>query len=48
MAADAMVLLDNEKTSKALRLIDRLEDLDDVQTVSSNLDIPDGYEEPED
>jgi transcriptional/translational regulatory protein YebC/TACO1 len=30
-----------------LRLVDRLEDLDDVQNVSTNLDIADDYE-PED
>ncbi len=45
--AEVMVELTNEKTSKVLRLIDRIEDLDDVQTVSSNLEIPDEYE-PED
>lgn len=45
--ADTMVTLDNEKTAKALRLIDRLEDLDDVQSVSTNLDIPDDYEPEE-
>lgn len=44
MVADTTVSLDNEKIAKALRLIDRLEDLDDVQSVSSNLDIPDDYE----
>lgn len=44
MVADTTVALDNEKIAKALRLIDRLEDLDDVQSVSSNLDIPDDYE----
>lgn len=45
--ADTMVSLDNEKTAKALRLIERLEDLDDVQSVSTNLDIPDDYEPEE-
>ncbi len=45
--ADTMVALDNEKTAKALRLIERLEDLDDVQSVSTNLDIPDDYEPEE-
>ncbi|MAG14150.1 MAG: YebC/PmpR family DNA-binding transcriptional regulator [Spirochaetales bacterium] len=41
---DSMLSLDNEKTKKVLRLIDRLDDADDVQSVSSNLDIPDGFE----
>ncbi len=41
---DSVVTLDNEKTGKALRLIERLEDLDDVQSVSTNLDIPDDFE----
>jgi YebC/PmpR family DNA-binding regulatory protein len=47
LLADATVTLDNEKTAKALRLIDRLEDIDDVQSVSTNLEIPDDYEDPE-
>lgn len=41
--ADTTVTLDNDKTAKALRLIERLEDLDDVQSVSTNLEIPDDY-----
>ena len=44
---DSTVTLDNEKTAKALRLIERMEDLDDVQSVSTNLDIPDDFEMPE-
>ena len=44
---DSSVMLDNEKTHKALRLIDLLEDNDDVQEVSSNIDIPDDYEPEE-
>ncbi len=47
LISDTMIALDNEKTGKALRLIDRLEDNDDVQTVSSNLEIPDDYEPEE-
>jgi YebC/PmpR family DNA-binding regulatory protein len=47
LLADATVTLDNEKTAKALRLIDRLDDLDDVQNVSTNLEIPDDYEDPD-
>ncbi len=45
--ADQMVLLDNEKTQKVMKIIDKLEDLDDVQNVSSNLEIPDDYEDSE-
>ncbi len=39
LISDTMVSLEHDKITKALRLIDRLEDLDDVQTVSTNLDI---------
>ena len=35
---------DAEGTAKALKLIEKLEDLDDVQAVFSNLEIPDDYE----
>ncbi len=46
--ADTNISLeDNERIRKVLRLIERLEDLDDVQQVSSNLDIPDDYEDEE-
>ncbi len=41
---DARVALDEEGTRKALRLIDSLEDHDDVQEVSTNMDIPDDFE----
>ncbi len=41
---DTTVTLDNDGTDKVLRLIERLEDSDDVQSVASNLDIPDDYE----
>lgn len=44
MIPDTTVTLENEKTGKALRLIERMEDLDDVQAVSSNLEIPDDFE----
>ncbi|MCF7934086.1 MAG: YebC/PmpR family DNA-binding transcriptional regulator [Spirochaetia bacterium] len=47
LISDTMVSLEHDKITKALRLIDRLEDLDDVQTVSTNLDIPDDYEPEE-
>lgn len=38
---DATISLDAEGTRKALRLIENLDDHDDVQEVSTNLDIPD-------
>ncbi len=41
---DATVELDHEKTAKALKLIETLDDHDDVQTVSSNIEIPEDYE----
>jgi len=41
---DTTVKLDEEKTQKVLKLIDKLEELDDVQSVSSNLEIPDNFE----
>lgn len=44
---DARVSLDNEGTQKALRLIELLEDNDDVQAVSANIDIPDDFEPEE-
>ncbi len=47
MVPDTTASLDNEATAKVLRLIERLEDNDDVQSVASNLDIPDDFEMPE-
>lgn len=41
---EARVALDDDGTRKALRLIEALEDHDDVQEVSSNIDIPDDFE----
>jgi len=43
MLADAQVSVAEDKLSQALRLIDALEDHDDVQNVSTNLDIPEGF-----
>ena len=43
MVPDNKVLLDSEKTGKVLSLIEKLEDNDDVQSVASNLDIPDDF-----
>ena len=44
MIADADVSLDNDATAKVIRLIERLEENDDVQNVYSNISIPDGFE----
>ena len=44
MVADVDVTLDNEGTAKVLKLIDKLEENDDVQNVYSNINVPDGYE----
>ncbi len=44
MVPDNTVTLDNEQTGKVLRLIERLEDNDDVQSVASNLDVPADFE----
>ena len=40
MIAKQTVELDADKARQALRLIDLLEDLDDVQRVTANFDIP--------
>uniref|UniRef100_A0A1B6K9Z7 Transcriptional regulatory protein n=1 Tax=Graphocephala atropunctata TaxID=36148 RepID=A0A1B6K9Z7_9HEMI len=40
---DSFMTLDHERTGRVLKLIDALEDLDDVQNVWSNLDIPDDF-----
>jgi len=44
MVAEAEVTLDNDGTAKALKLIDKLEENDDVQNVFTNIAIPDGFE----
>jgi len=44
MVADADVTLDNDGTAKALRLIDRLEENEDIQNVYTNISVPEGYE----
>ncbi len=41
---DATITLTNAKTAKALSLIEKIEDNDDVQSVSTNLDIPDDFD----
>ncbi len=44
MVPDTYSTLDEETTRKVLKLIDRLEEDDDVQNVYSNMDIPEGFE----
>jgi YebC/PmpR family DNA-binding regulatory protein len=41
--ADQTVTLDHDKTEKALRLVEHLEDHEDVQSVATNLEIPAGF-----
>lgn len=41
---DATVTLADDKTRKALRLIEKIDDHEDVQSVSTNLEIPDGFD----
>jgi transcriptional/translational regulatory protein YebC/TACO1 len=38
---NATILLEEKEALQTLRLLDRLEDLDDVQRVYSNADFPD-------
>ena len=42
--ADQTVSLDKEKASKVMKIVERLEELDDVKQVSTNLDLPDDFE----
>jgi YebC/PmpR family DNA-binding regulatory protein len=44
MVPEAEVALETDATAKALRLIERLEENDDVQNVYSNIEIPEGFE----
>lgn len=44
MVPDTYMSLDNDTIKKVLKMIDRLEEDDDVQNVYSNLDIPDDFE----
>jgi YebC/PmpR family DNA-binding regulatory protein len=44
MIPEAPVMLDVQTTHKVLKLIDKLEENDDVQNVYSNIDVPEGYE----
>ncbi len=43
MLADTYLSLGQDETRKVVRLIEALEDNDDVQSVASNLDIPKGF-----
>ena len=43
--ADQTVTLDKEKAQKVMNIVERLEDLDDVQSVATNLELPDDYDE---
>ncbi|WP_010259616.1 YebC/PmpR family DNA-binding transcriptional regulator [Treponema primitia] len=44
MVAEAEVALEGDATGKVVKLIDRLEENEDVQNVYSNLEIPEGFE----
>lgn len=44
LVPESTVTLSLEKTAKALKLIDKIEDYDDVQSVSTNLEIPDDFD----
>ncbi len=43
MLPETSITLSHDETRKALRLIETIEDHDDVQAVASNLDIPKGF-----
>ena len=45
MVPEAPIVLDASVTGKVLRLIEKLEENDDVQNVYSNIEVPDDYEE---
>lgn len=45
MVPDVYSEIDIETTRKVMRMIDRLEEDEDVQNVYSNMEIPEGYEE---
>jgi len=44
MVAEAEVSLDNEGAAKALKLIDKLEENEDVQNVYTNISVPEDFE----
>lgn len=43
MVPESTTSLDADKTAKVLRLLERLDEHDDVQSVASNLDVPEGF-----
>jgi YebC/PmpR family DNA-binding regulatory protein len=43
MVAEAEVTLDNDATAKAMRMVDKLEENDDVQNVYHNMAVPEGF-----
>lgn len=43
--ADQMITLEAEKAKKVLKIVEKLEDLEDVQQVSTNLELPDDFED---
>ncbi|MCL1815017.1 MAG: YebC/PmpR family DNA-binding transcriptional regulator [Treponema sp.] len=43
MVAETEITLDNDATAKALRMIDKLEENDDVQNVYHNMAMPEGF-----
>lgn len=45
LVPDATVALDTDRTRKALKLVELLDDHDDVQSVATNLDIPDDFDD---
>lgn len=45
--ADQKIALDKDKAKKVMNIIDHLDELDDVQKVSSNIELPDDYEDEE-
>ncbi|MDR1899831.1 MAG: YebC/PmpR family DNA-binding transcriptional regulator [Treponema sp.] len=44
MVPEVPVTLDNDATAKVLRLIEKLEENEDVQNVYYNIDVPEGFE----
>jgi len=44
MVPDTYIACDADTTAKVLKLIDRLEEDEDVQNVASNIEIPDGFQ----
>lgn len=45
--ADQSVAVDNERANKVLKIVERLEELEDVQQVSTNMELPDDFVEAE-